>query len=77
MLITGIIGQDDKEKTASIINSILNNSQKRVSILESKNLSSLNTKQAKSYMAELERNNIDILILKVDLTDIISEIYDF
>ncbi|HRC67968.1 MAG TPA: Mur ligase family protein, partial [Bacteroidales bacterium] len=77
MLITGIIGQDDKEKTANIINSILHNSQKRISILDSKNLSSLNAKQVKSYLAELERNNIDILILKIDLTDIMSEIYDF
>lgn len=77
MLITGIIGQDDKEKTAGIISSILQNSEKRISILDSKNLSSLNVKQVKSYLAELEKNNIDILILKVDLSDIKSEIYDF
>lgn len=77
MLIAGIVGQNDKEKTANIINSILHNSRKRISIVDSKNLSSLDMKRIKSYLAELGKNNIDILILKVDLSDIRKEIFDY
>jgi ribonuclease HII len=77
VLITAIVGQNDKEKTANVINSILHNSKKRISIVDSKNLSGLDGKRLKSYLAELERNNTDILILKLDLTDVSKEIYDY
>lgn len=77
MLITGIVGQNDKEKTANIINSILHNSKKRISIVDSKNLSGLDGKRVKGYLSELEKNNTDILILKLDLSEISEEIYDY
>ncbi|HOM01714.1 MAG TPA: Mur ligase family protein [Acetivibrio sp.] len=77
MLITAIVGQNDKEKTANIINSILHNSKKRISIVDSKNLSGLDEKRIKGYLAELERNKTDILILKLDLSEVSKEIYDY
>ncbi|MDQ2087144.1 Mur ligase family protein [Herbivorax sp. ANBcel31] len=75
MLIAAIIGQNNKEKTANLINQILSNSRKRVSIVDSKNLSSFDTRRVRSYFNELEKNNIDIVILKVDFKDALKEIF--
>ncbi|TYQ15635.1 UNVERIFIED_CONTAM: UDP-N-acetylmuramyl tripeptide synthase [Acetivibrio alkalicellulosi] len=75
MLIAGIIGQNNKEKTSNLINHILTSSKKRVSIVDSKNLSNFDPKRIKDYLNELEKNNIDVLILKVDIGNILKDIF--
>ncbi len=77
MLIAGIIGKHDKERTASLINSIAQNSHKKISTLNSKDLTCLDVETLKDYLLQLERNNIDIFILKLDLPDISEDIYDY
>ncbi|MFZ5988198.1 MAG: Mur ligase family protein [Bacillota bacterium] len=77
MLIAGIIGRNDKEKTANLISSIFSNSPKRVSIVDSKSLSNLDTKRIKSYLLELQKSNIDILILKIDISSLSKEFFDY
>ena len=75
MLIAGIIGQNNKEKTSDLINYIFSNSKKRVSIVDSKNLSNLDAKKIKSYFNELEKNNIDVVILKIDIRDLLKKVF--
>lgn len=75
MLIAGIIGQNNKEKTANLINQIFLSSKKRISIVDSKNLSNLDVKKIKSYFNELERSGIDVVILKIDIKNLSKEVF--
>lgn len=77
MLIAGIIGQDNKESTANLINSIFSASKKRFSIVDSKTLINLDVKRFKAYLSELIKNNTDILILKVNIFDLDKEIFNY
>ena len=70
MLIAGIIGSEIKLQTASLINSILTSKGKRLSVVDSKNLLELDLKRIRAYIGELEKNNSDILLLKINITDI-------
>ena len=70
MLIAGIIGSEGKLQTASLINSILALNGKKVSIIDSANLLGLDGKRVKAYISELEKNNIDLLLLKTGISDI-------
>lgn len=76
MLIAGIIGREGKVQTANLINSILSARGKKVSVIDSANLAGLDDTRVKNYLRELEKNNVDILVLKVNITDIKKEIYD-
>lgn len=67
MLIAGIIGQRDKGKTANLIKSILSGAKRRISIIDLKNLSNLDTNRVKSYLDEHRRHNTEILIIKIDM----------
>ena len=77
MLIAGIIGHEGKSKTANLINSILSLTGRRVSIIDSKSLTNLGNHRIKSYISELDKNNIDILILKMEITDAEKENFDY
>lgn len=77
VLIAGIIGQDNKESTANLINSIFSASKKRFSIVDSKTLINLDSKRFRAYLAELLKNNTDILILKINIFDMDKEIFDY
>lgn len=72
MLIAGIIGSEGKLETAGLINSILTSKGKKLSVVDSKNLLELDLKRIRAYMGELEKNNTDILLLKVNISDINS-----
>lgn len=72
MLIAGIIGSEGKLQTAGLISSILTSKGKRLSVVDSKNLLELDPKRIKAYIAELVKNNTEILLLKVNVTDIDS-----
>ncbi|HQD29891.1 Mur ligase family protein [Acetivibrio saccincola] len=75
MLIAGIIGQNNKDKISRLIHRIFSNSNKRISIVDSKNLSNFDAKRIKDYFNELEKNNVDIAILKIDFKDLLKEIF--
>lgn len=70
MLVAGIIGSEGKLQTASLINSILASTGKRISVVDSKNLLGLDLKRIKSYIGELEKNNINMLLLKININDV-------
>lgn len=76
MLIAGIIGQRDKDKTANLINSILSGAKKRISIIDLKNLSNLDANRVKSYIDEHRKSNTEILIVKIDLEGISMELLE-
>lgn len=72
MLIAGIIGSEGKLQTAGLISSILTSKGKKLSVVDSKNLFELDLKRIKAYIAELEKNSTDILMLKINIADIDS-----
>lgn len=76
MLIAGIIGREKSLETANLINSILSSTGKKTSIVDSKDLTGLDARLLKGYINELERNNVDILLLKLNITGLEKEIFD-
>lgn len=70
MIIAGIIGHQGKVQTANIINSILSSAGQKVSVADSKSLVELDPVIMKSYLLELDKNNVDVLVLKINTTDI-------
>lgn len=76
MLIAGIIGCEGKTKIANLINSILSSRGKKVSIVDSSHLMELDSKRIKCYLHELEKNNVHILILKINMADIENRIFN-
>lgn len=76
MVVAGIVGQDGRVQTANLISSILTSRGKRVSVLDSSNLEGKDLKQIKSYLNELEKNNIDVLIFKINIADVKEETFN-
>jgi UDP-N-acetylmuramyl tripeptide synthase len=70
MITAGIVGNSDIAQTASLINSILSSKGKKVSSIDYKNLSDLGANQVKLYLNELKKNGVDVLLLKINQTDI-------
>lgn len=70
MIIAGILGYKGKIQTANLVNSILSSFGKKTSVIDSKSLTELDPILIKKYIAELEKNNTDILVWKLDITDI-------
>ncbi|MCX7711923.1 MAG: Mur ligase family protein [Clostridia bacterium] len=76
MLITGIVGQNGVNDTANLVNSIFSSTGKKISIVDAKNLAGLDSKRIKSYVFELLKSGIDILILKINLQNSGEEILE-
>jgi UDP-N-acetylmuramyl tripeptide synthase len=70
MLIAGIIGSEGQLQTARLINSILASKGIKISSIESSNLFTLDGSRIKAYISELVRNNVDLLLLKMGISDI-------
>jgi len=70
MLIAGIIGSEGKVQTANLINSILTSEGIKVSVIDTANLLGLEGNRIKAYISELEKNNVDLLLLKTGISDI-------
>lgn len=70
MLLAGIVGREGRVQTANLISSIFSSTGKKVSVIDSSNLTSLDSQLVKGYLQELERNHVDILIFKIDMMDI-------
>jgi UDP-N-acetylmuramyl tripeptide synthase len=77
MIIAGIIDQDEKMGTINLINSLFSPAGKKVSMIDSGSLTQLDFFRIKCYLNELERNNTDILILKINLLDVYKEVFGF
>jgi UDP-N-acetylmuramate-alanine ligase len=76
MLIAGIIGHDGKVQTANLISCILSSTGKKVSVIDSRKLMDLSMQKFKDYAQELKRNNTDFLVIKINIEDLSSEIFD-
>lgn len=70
MLIAGIAGSEGNVQTASLINNILGSTGKKISVIDSKSLLGTNISRIKAYISELEKNNTDILLLKINISDV-------
>jgi len=77
MVITGIVGHDGKAQTANLISSILSSKGKKVSVVDSKIISEMDFRTVKDYVYELEKNNVDILVLKINIDDAEKRIFDY
>ena len=70
MLIAGILGSEGKWQTAGIISSILASKGKKVSVIDPAGMPGINSERISAYVSELEKNNIGILILKMNTLEI-------
>ena len=70
MLIAGILGSEGKWQTAGIISSILASKGKKVSVIDPAGMPGINSERISAYVSELEKNNIGILILKMNTHEI-------
>ena len=78
MFLAAIVGSNEnKTKTANLINSIFINKGKRVSSIDSKVLANLDIRRMKSYISELSKNNVDAVIVKVDIYDLEKDIFKY
>ncbi|HHY23235.1 MAG TPA: glutamate ligase [Clostridiaceae bacterium] len=78
MMITGLISLEEYEtQAANLINIILAAYNKKISIINCKNLIELGTDKIKKYLYEIKNNGTDILILKIDINDIDYEIFNY
>lgn len=76
MLLAGIIGRYGVVETADMINSISNFTGKKISIIDSASLTELSIEVMRSYISELDRNGIEILILKINIPDVRKKIFN-
>jgi UDP-N-acetylmuramate-alanine ligase len=70
MLITGIVNHDESCETVNLVNLILSETGKKISVIDSKIVSELDCKRINDYISELSKNNTDILVLKLSLYDV-------
>lgn len=70
MLLAGIVGCDGKVQTANLISWIFSSTGKKVSIIDSSNLASMDSQLVRGYLQELARNHVDILVFKIDMMDV-------
>ena len=70
MLIAGIAGSEGNLQTANLINNILSSTGKKISVIDSKNLIGVNINRIKAYVSEVEKNNTDVLLLKININDV-------
>ncbi len=76
MLIAGILGSEGKMQTAGIISSMLASKGEKVSIIDPAGMPGMDSRRIVAYISELEKNNVDMLILKIDIPDIDKYISD-
>ncbi len=76
MIIAGIVGQNGINETSNLVNSILSSTSRKVSIVDSKNLVGLDAKRIKNYIAELGKNNVNIMVLKINVVDLEEQFFD-
>lgn len=70
MILTGIISQNENEKTSVLIGSILSEAGMKTSVIDFKELRNLDDTSVKSYISELNKAGTDILVLKIKPSDV-------
>jgi hypothetical protein len=76
MLMAGVAGWDRELQTANIISTILTSTGKKVSAIDLRNLAELDIKRIKSYLYELDKNNTEVFLLKIDIGNVIFKILE-
>ncbi len=76
MLLAGIVGHHPKLDTAYLISSILSGRDRKISIIDSKNLKTYDPRTIRNYVNELDKNHVDFLLLNINIADIYSEVFD-
>lgn len=69
MIVAGIVGNSGTAETASLINTILSSRGKKVSAIDYKSLEELDSVHLKQYINELEKNGVDVLLMKIGLPE--------
>lgn len=77
MLLAGIVCHDCVCKTANLINSIFSSVGKKVSIIDSKSIVDMDLLRIRNYISELEKNNTEILLLKILISDVKKEVFNY
>lgn len=75
MLLAGIMGRYGVVETADMINSISIFTGKKISIIDSASLIDLGLVVMRSYIFELSRNGVEILILKINVPDVRRKVF--
>lgn len=70
MIIAGILGSEGKWQTAGLISSMLASKGEKVSIIDPAGMPGINNRMFSAYVNELEKNNINMLILKLNIPEI-------
>lgn len=76
MLMAGVAGWDTKMQTVNMISTILASAGKKVSAIDLCSLAELDIKHIKSYLYELDKNNTDVFILKINVEDLALELLE-
>lgn len=69
MILAGITGRDGKVQTSNLIHIILVSTGKKVSVVDSRSLLSLDSKRIRNYIQELAHNRTDILLIRIHMSD--------
>ncbi len=70
MLIVGILGSEGKWQPAGIISSMLASKGEKASIIDPAGLPGIDSRMLSAYVNELEKNNVSVLILKMNIPGI-------
>ncbi len=70
MLIAGIVGSEGKCQTTGIISSMLLSKGEKVSIIDPAGMPGIDSRMFSAYVNELEKNNINMLILKMNIPEV-------
>ncbi len=77
MLVTGTLGFNKDNKMVTLINSLLSLTGKKISIVDLKEFDESNDRKIKNYIEELTKNDVDILMFKIDLCDLYSKTLEY
>lgn len=76
MLLAGIAGHPGIAGAATLISSIFSSRNKKVSVVDASSLSCFDVHKLKKYIDELEKNHVDILIIKMNGEDLEQKVFN-
>jgi UDP-N-acetylmuramate-alanine ligase len=77
MLLAGIVGGEDKSRTANLIKSIFSAANKKVFVMDSNDYNGLKENEVKLHIGDLSNSKVDLLIMKISFADIYLPVFDF
>jgi len=75
VIIAGIIESGNDCTTINLINKIFNDSNKKISIVNSGSLTGLDYRKVPEYLRELKKNGVDILLIGIKLEDLKHDVF--